>query len=205
MTQAAIFLVGFLLFFIVALFFPLLKKKKDFIAINRLVFFTTTVSYAVLITGVGVFASPSGDPIYPTRWLFYILSCGLLMYEIAKIFNKTKIETLEMIVLNSIVMLTGFLASIILAPYKWLFFIISGLAFIIILQIIHKKSAKENKFIKQIRWYVTITWSFFPIIWLLAPTGFEILTPAITALMYLLLDFITKIVFGYYTVTSQAK
>jgi bacteriorhodopsin len=47
-------------------------------------------------------------------------------------------------------------------------------------------------------WFVTITWSLFPLIWLLALTGFGFITTLVEAGLYSILDFITKIAFGVY-------
>lgn len=205
MTVQAIFLLGLIIFASTALIFTFLKKKNDYLVLSRLVFFTTTVSYAVLLTGLWVINSPFNQFIYPTRWLFYILSCSLLMYEIAKVLNKTFSQKLEMIILNVIVMLTGFLASITLAPYKWIFFIISSFAFIVILRIIREKVSKQTQLMVNIRCFVTLTWFLFPIVWFLAPTGLGLLSALTTAFLYLCLDITTKIIFGYYLISQKSK
>jgi sensory rhodopsin len=47
-------------------------------------------------------------------------------------------------------------------------------------------------------WFVMITWSLFPAVWVLAPTGFGFLEVNIVAILYLALDLVTKIAFGIY-------
>jgi len=198
-----IFALGLLVFISSAFIFFLLEKKTEYLAINRLVFFTTTVSYAVLLSGLWVNYLPNCQAIYPSRWLFYILSCGLLMYEIGIILKKDNLVKLQMIFFNFIVMITGFLASITLVPYKWLFLFISCAAFLIILMFIHQKTGKQTKLMNNVRWYVTITWSFFPIVWILAPTGVGLITITTTVFLYLLLDITTKICFACYVINHK--
>lgn len=203
MVEATIFLTGLFLFLAATTMFPALKKREEYNSINMLVSFTNLVSYAVLFAGINSFISAGGEGIYPTRWLFYIISCGLLMYEVGGILKKTKSEKIEMIFFNSLVMLTGYFASITIAPYKWIFFSISSAAFISVLLIIHRNDKKNTRFTNDVKTYVTLTWSAFPAIWILAPTGIGVLSAAGTAVLYLLLDIITKVLFGYYVITKK--
>ncbi|MBN1924023.1 MAG: bacteriorhodopsin [Nanoarchaeota archaeon] len=204
MFERTIFIIGLFLFLAASTLFPALKKKKDeFTSINMMVSFVTMISYAVLIAGIGAIISPMGNLIYPTRWLFYIISCSLLMYEVGIILKKSKIEILEMIFFNAAVMLTGYFASITLGSAKLVFFSISTAAYLANLLLIHDKTAKENSFMKSVKWYVTIMWSLFPITWMLGPTGYELLNTSTAAVIYLLLDIATKTVFGYYTVKKE--
>ncbi len=203
MPENLIFLLGLIIFASATLIFYFLKKKNDYLVLSRLVFFTTTVSYMVLLSGIWVINNSLMQSIYPTRWLFYILSCSLLMYEIGKILNKTFIEKLEMVILNILVMFTGFLASIMLSPYKWLFFVISAFAFIVLLRMIKEKSGKQTKFMKDIRCFVKLTWILFPIVWFFAPTGIGLFSAMATAFLYLCLDITTKIIFGYYCMKGK--
>jgi len=203
---STIFILGLVIFILTVLVFYLQKEENKFIVINRLVFLTTTVSYAVMLASLWVINSPYGEAVYPTRWLFYIISCGLLMYEIGVVLNKSNLQKMEMIILNTFVMFTGFLASIIAGPFKWIFFLISCLAFILILMIIYQSAGKEKEIMKNVRIYITATWVLFPIVWFLAPTGFGLIGAFAAASMYLLLDIITKIVFSCYLIYSvQSK
>lgn len=60
-----------------------------------------------------------------------------------------------------------------------------------------KHSNDENS-ISSIMWFVMLTWSLFPVVWVLAPTGFGILAVDVEAILYLALDLVTKIGFGIY-------
>jgi sensory rhodopsin len=204
MTEANVFLIGLFLYLGASTLFPALKKKKnEFTSKNMLVSFATMTSYAVMFAGLGAVLSPLGNTIYPTRWLFYLISCSLLMYEVGIIMKKSKLDITEMIFFNIIVMLTGYLASITIGSAKLIFFAISSAAFIANLLIIHNKEGKETKFMNNVKWFVTITWSLFPIAWLLGPTGYELFNSFTVAVIYLVLDLVTKTLFGYYTVKQK--
>ena len=143
----------------------------------------------------------SGDSIYWTRWAFYAISCSFLMFEISMILEIDNRSTLEIIVFNSMVMITGLFASITEGPVKWLFFALSSIAYVNVLYNI-SKNRSEQKFIII---FVFIFWSGFPIVWLISPAGFMILNSFWTALIYLILDLITKVYFGYHTTFKFVK
>jgi len=56
--------------------------------------------------------------------------------------------------------------------------------------------------ISSIMWFVMVTWSLFPLVWVLAPTGLGVFATSIEAILYLVLDLITKIAFGVYVSTT---
>lgn len=198
------FWAGGVLFSLTSIMFLLLKKKNESIAsINLMVNCVTIVSYAVMIFGLGAITAPNGELIYWTRWLFYAGSCSLLMYETGVLLKKSKTVISEMIVSNIIVMIAGFLASYTIGLSRIVFFSISSGAFIYVLYLINKKSGRKSLFKKTIKWYITLFWSMFPLIWLLSPAYSMVLNAYWTAMFYLILDFITKVLYGLFTVKKK--
>jgi sensory rhodopsin len=194
--EEIIFYIGIGLFSFTSLMFLILKKKNHEIAsLNLIVNFITIASYILMVSELGVITALSGDLIYWTRWAFYAVSCSFLMFEISKILSVNTKTTLEIIVFNSIVMVTGLFASITEFPVKWLFFTLSSLAYVYVLYHIGKNRA-EQKFIFI---FVVVFWSGFPLVWLLSPAAFMVLNSFWTALIYLVLDLITKVYFGVHT------
>jgi sensory rhodopsin len=100
-------------------------------------------------------------------------------------------------------MFCGYLARIILTVDRWLFFGLSPAAYFGMLYSIFTKSSEDSPNISSIMWFVLITWSLFPVVWVLAPAGFGIIAVDITALLYLALDILTKIIFGVYVSTRK--
>jgi sensory rhodopsin len=148
-----------------------------------------------MASGSAVIAATNGQLIYWTRWAFYAMSCSFLMVEISMILRIEKDTKLEIIVFNSLVMVTGLFASITTDLEKWLFFAVSSIAYIYVIFLI-AKNRSENKFIIG---FVAIFWSGFPLVWLLSPAGFILLDAFWTALLYLVLDLITKVYFGFHS------
>ena len=197
-----IFYVGIGIFTITTIMFLVLKKKNPKVAsLNMIVNFITIASYILMVSELGVLSAMSGDSIYWTRWAFYAMSCSFLMFEVSMILEIDSRTTLEIIVFNIMVMITGLFASITEGPVKWLFFALSSIAYVNVLYNI-SKNRSEQKFLV---FFVIIFWSGFPIVWLISPAGLMILNSFWTALFYLVLDLITKVYFGYHTTFKFVK
>ena len=133
----------------------------------------------------------NGQPIYWTRWLFYIGSCSILTLDIAFLAKKPNLKKAEVALFTALTMFCGFLASVIVTVDRWWFFGLSTFAYIGMLYNLFKRSSSSNVNISSIMWFVVATWSMFPLVWILAPTGFGILEIDLEALLYLALDVIT--------------
>ena len=200
--EEIIFYIGIGLFSFTSFLFLVLKKKNSEVAsLNLIVNFVTIASYILMVSELGVITALSGDLIYWTRWAFYAMSCSFLMFEISKILEIDIRTKMEIIVFNIIVMVTGLLASITQTPVKWLFFALSSIAYVYILFHIGKNRAEQN-FIFA---FVVVFWSGFPLVWLLSPAAFMVLNSFWTALIYLILDLITKVYFGIHTTLKFAE
>lgn len=187
-----IFIVGFVVFSISSAYFYFSQKKEGGLNTAFLVSFVTLASYALMWQGNFVAESAAGQRIYWTRWLFYAISCSLLMLEIARVKGITATgKVAELIFLNVIVMGTGTLAAISSGLGRWIFFILSSIAYII--QISRVLKGIKAKWVNL---YIFLGWTGFPIVFLLAPTGFALFGSAIAMGLYLLLDIYTKIIFN---------
>jgi bacteriorhodopsin len=187
-----VFITGMVIFSLSSIYFYFTRKKGVGLNTAFIVSFVTLASYTLMWQGNLVGESARGEPIYWTRWIFYAISCSLLMLEIARV--KAIKETgsvAQLVFLNVIVMGTGVLAAISSGLGRWLFFIISSIAYLIQISTILR--VKEEKWVNT---YIYLGWTGFPVVFLLAPTGLEIFGSAIANGLYLLLDVYTKIVFN---------
>ncbi|MEJ2241860.1 MAG: bacteriorhodopsin [Candidatus Bathyarchaeota archaeon] len=207
MEESMIFWVGGVIFALSSLLFIVLENKngsrKYLFNSHVFVSFITTISYFIMALGLATLTSEGGNLIYWTRWLFYAGSCSILTLDIAIIAKKSNEKKAEVVVFTTLTMFCGYLASIILTEYRWLFFGLSTAAYIGMLYTLFNKSSEDSPKMSSIMWFVLVTWSLFPLVWVLAPTGFGIIAVDTTALLYLALDIVTKIVFGIYVTTRK--
>jgi len=187
-----VFAIGIAFFAVSATYFLWAYKK----AFNSafLVSFITIISYTLMLEGSLVSVGAKGGEVYATRWLFYGLSCSLLIYEIARFLKKSQSETIFLMFLTVLVMGIGAAAAYFEGWYKIGFFILSSLAYILLLYpLLTSVSPHRNAVAK----YLLLGWTGFPLAFLLAPDGFGIITAATAAILYLLLDIFTKIIFYF--------
>lgn len=185
-----VFAVGIVVFSLSALYF-LFTHKKDFNS-AFLVSFITIISYTLMLEGSLATIGAEGGAVYATRWVFYGLSCTLLMYEIAKFLNKNLKETLFLLYLTVIVMGTGAAAALYDGWFMIGLFVISSVAYVLlVLPLLYNDSEHKGAVAK----YIVLGWTGFPIAFLLAPDGFGVITAVTAAVLYLALDIFTKVIF----------
>jgi bacteriorhodopsin len=189
-----IFIAGFAIFALSSAYFFFSNRKSEGLNSAFLVSFVTLASYALMWDGSFTAESASGQPIFWTRWLFYGISCSLLMLEIAKAKGiKSNGKIGELIFLNVIVMGTGTLAAVTSGLSKWIFFILSSIAYLIQIGMILKIKEENSKWINN---YILLGWTGFPIVFFFAPTGIGLFGAPIAMGLYLILDIYTKIIFN---------
>ena len=143
-------------------------------------------------------SAENGEPVYWTRWLFYMGSCSILTLDMSTIVKKPTVKKVEISIFTALTMFCGFLASIIPSVDRWWFFGLSTASYFVMLYALFKSNNDGNSNISSIMWFVIVTWSLFPLVWIIAPTGFGIIAVDIEAILYLTLDVIIKIAFSIY-------
>ena len=187
-----VFLSGIALFSLSSLYFLFAYKYKEFNS-AFLVSFITIISYVLMFEGSLATIGAEGGAVYATRWLFYALSCTLLMYEIGRLLDISTAARVFHIYLTVIVMTTGAAAAYYVDLTLMLaFFAISTLAYILLIYpLLTADSPHRGKVAK----YIILGWTGFPVAFLLAPDGFGLITASSAAIAYLAFDFFTKVVF----------
>jgi sensory rhodopsin len=188
-----VLLAGLLIFAVSSAYFYFTGKNKDGLNSAFLVSFITLISYVLMWQGNLTVVTAAGQPILWTRWLFYGLSCTLLMYEIAQLKQIRGERLVQLLYLTAIVMFAGLLAARDLTAVKWIHFVISSVAYILLVSKVLSVQTAGSQWVRN---YIFFGWTVFPIVFLLAPTGLGLIGAAVANLLYLLLDIYTKIVFN---------
>jgi len=116
------------------------------------------------------------------------------MLEIAKVKGiKSNGKIAELIFLNVFVMGTGTLAAVTSGLSRWIFFILSSIAYLIQICMVLKIKEVNSKWINT---YIYLGWTGFPIVFFLAPTGIGLFGAPIAMGLFLILDIYTKIIFN---------
>ena len=199
-----IFYTGAAVFGIAAILFGVLNSKKQERKFNVELFvsFITSISYIVMALGYATVVAPNSELIYWSRWLFYTASCILLTTDIAHLKGVSNSKIAEIAVYTGLTMFAGFLASYFITIDRWWFFGFSSIAYLALLFELNRGARDSLPQMPKILLFVTITWTLFPVVWILAPTGFGFIDAFITSILYLGIDLITKTLFGLYLYTK---
>ena len=176
---------GSLIFLISSIYFLYSSKKKFNSAF--FVCFITFISYLIMLEGSFIVSE-----LLWTRWLGYAVSCSLLIFVIAKRISLAYFKQVTVIFLNIIVMITGTLSSLNTGEFKIYFFMISSVAYSILLFEIFKSKSKK---LKPIAPFILYGWSAFPLVFILSNEGLNIISSSLSVLLYLILDTFTKVIF----------
>lgn len=189
-----VFLAGLGLFTLAAAYFLFTYKHKAFNS-AFLVSFITIISYLIMYEGTFVTMGAGDGAVYATRWLFYALSCTLLMYEISRLLGFSMRERVYQLYLTVIVMTTGAAAAYYVELSTMLaFFVISSVAYVLLIYPLLTSSSIHRQAVSK---YIILGWTGFPVAFLLAPDGFGIISAATAAVAYLVFDLFTKVVFYF--------
>jgi sensory rhodopsin len=188
-----VFLVGLLIFAISSAYFYFVGENKNGLNPAFLVSFITLISYVLMWQGDLTVVTQAGQPVYWTRWIFYGLSCTLLMVEIAQLKKIQGGGRVQLLYLTAIVMFTGFLAARDLTVIRWVHFAISSVAYILLVSQVLSVKTTGSRWVSN---YIFFGWTVFPIVFVLAPTGLGLIGAAVANLLYLVLDIYTKIIFN---------
>jgi bacteriorhodopsin len=196
-----IFLFGIGVFSLSSLYFFFMQKKLFNSAF--LVSIVTLASYIVMYSGSYTEFTSDLEPIYPTRWVFYAISCGLLAFEMTRVLKFKKDKMAELLFLTPLVMITGYLSTQLPEESRnMMFSLSSAIYFILAFQLIRESFKQRME--KQIGLYIILGWSMFPVVFGASSAMFGILDQEPTQALYLFLDIFTKIVF-YFTLATVVK
>jgi len=190
---SVVFVAGLLIFTLSSAYFYAIGKNKNGLNSAFLVSFITLISYVLMWQGDFTVTTQTGESIFWTRWLFYGLSCTLLMYEIAQLKQIQGQALVQLLYLTAIVMFAGFLAARDLSVVRWVHFTISAVAYVLLVSKVLSVKTAESHWVRS---YIFFGWTAFPIVFALAPTGLGLIGAAVANLLYLVLDIYTKIVFN---------
>ena len=196
-TEILVFQAGVAVFALASIYFLFTGENTPNFSTEFFISFITTTSYALMGQSLAVTFSMNGQPIYWSRWLFYMIACSLLMYDTSKVLKISERDYPFMVLLTWLTMFNGFLASYITSSSRWIFYLLSSVAYIGLLYFVMK--GEENPEFKTIKPFVLIGWTLFPVVFTLAPTGIGLLDTNIAEASYLVLDVATKIIFGIQT------
>jgi len=163
-----------------------------------------TVAYGLMALDVGEISTATGAAIYIPRYVDWLLTTPLHVVFIALIAGAGRRLIAKAAGLQAATIVLGFLGAILATPLKELFFLAGSLAFVgvvYLLVIEANETARERDDVtaglyRKLRNFVIVLWLVYPVIWLLAPTGYGFMDTETASLVITYIDVVAKVGFG---------
>ena len=168
--------------------------------------------YLLMATGYGAFTGQEG-PGVKTTWIRYVtwgLSTPLLVLDLTFL-GRSKLPLVTALVGADVVMiLTGFVATIMPDPLNMLWYAISCgafLAFAVALLTTYKTQAKAQHprsaaIFDRIVLVHLFLWTLYPVVWILSVEGLGVFGTPTEAMLFTILDVVAKVGFGFLALNS---
>ena len=149
------------------------------------------------------------------RWATYAVSCSILAFEIATFQKFQKYVRLVFVFFIAGTLLTGLFAilSVISETNRYIWYGIGFALYVPALLLMYLLSDPCGKFrLKRKRWsvwtipiFVTITWTIYPIAFILGPNLLNVISTTVESWIYLGADLLTKVFFGFWMPYLEAR
>jgi bacteriorhodopsin len=180
-------------------------------------FFITAIASVLYLSmvmgqGKGVF---HGNETFWVRYVTWFLSTPLLLLVLSHL-GKTRLSTVGALIgANAAMIATGFVATISAPPINYVWYLVScgfylGTVFLLLgnyrLESEQSNPGKIGKsaFKRLLTVHIGL-WTAYPIVWILAGTGFGIISSGVEGMFYTLLDISSKVGFGLLSVNTLKK
>lgn len=211
---------GFLSMTVGAIFFgakAASARSERWRVLLTLNFFITTIAavlYLVMLTGQGEGVYNDHNS-YWVRYVTWLLSTPLLLLVLTHL-GQTRRSTIGgLLGANALMLATGFLADIYPQPHNITWYIVSCGAFLGVVYLLlvpyrdeaerkHPGKVGQQAFQKLLAVHITL-WSLYPIVWILADTGVNLISDGVESMCYSILDITAKVGFGLLSINTLSK
>lgn len=168
-----------------------------------------TVAYALMALGIGE-VSVGDRVVFAPRYIDWLLTTPLLLAYLAMLVDPGRALFGKIIAANIVVIVAGFGAALLPGVERFAVFAVGGLAFVVLAYLLvgpltrRSHGQRTESLFRGLRNLTVILWSIYPIIWLLGPSGFGLLTSLTNVLLVAYLDLITKVGFGLIALNAGA-
>jgi len=163
-----------------------------------------TVAYGLMALGIGEITTATGAAVFVPRYVDWLLTTPLHVVFIALIAGAGRRLIAKAASLQAATIVLGFLGALFGTPLKELFFLAGSLAFVgvVYLLVVEAENDAQDRddvtagLYRKLRNFVIVLWLVYPVIWLLAPTGYGFMDNETASLVITYIDVVAKVGFG---------
>ena len=160
------------------------------------------VAYLVMALGFGTVSLSAGE-LDIARYVDWLLTTPLLLLYLGLLARPSRHVLAGLIGVDVVIIAGGIAAAATTGTVSWIAFGVAGVAYLglvygLLVSLPRSASAAGDRVravFGTLRNITVVLWTLYPIVWLLAPTGLSLLTPATEMLVFVYLDVVSKVGF----------
>jgi bacteriorhodopsin len=187
------------------------KEGMEFALVSFFITLWAAALYLTMILGETVLRDFNGQSeVFVGRYIDWVVTTPLLLLDLGVIAGARPKLIAGVIGADIFMIVTGLIAALEHSPNNYLWYIISSGAFIAILAALltefsataRRRNGKVNKLFQTLRNVLIVLWIGYPIVWILGPEGFRVLSTGVETACYAILDLCAKVGFGLILVSA---
>jgi len=207
--------VSFLCMFLSSCYFlqkTLARKPADrlFEFVTFMVTGIATLAYLVMACGFGVHHNGTNQQFYYARYIDWVFTTPLMVWDLMELVGAPGSNIFMVVGLDVLMIVAGMIGAMCEDHgIRWAFFVLGCIFFLLIVNelaaLMNKGAASQaaQEVYQSAARLTIVMWTLYPISWALTE-GTGVLGVNMAALMYCILDVISKCVFGFIIVGNRA-
>jgi len=160
------------------------------------------LAYLAMALGVGTVSVAVGE-LEVVRYVDWLVTTPLLLLYLGLLARPSRRVLAGLIGIDVVIIAGGIAAAATSGTVSWVAFGVAGVAYLGLvyglLVALPRSASAEGDRVRAVfgtlRNITVVLWTLYPVVWLLAPTGFGLLTPATEMLVFVYLDIVSKVGF----------
>ena len=170
-----------------------------------------TGAYATMALGYG-WLEIGERTVFAPRYVDWLLTTPLLLLFLGWLADIDRRRLGWIVGINTVVMGGGFAAALLTGPVRFALFALAAVAYVALLYLLlspmteraNERTDGVRSLFVSLRNLTVVLWSVYPIVWLLGPAGFGLLTLSVDVMLTTYLDLLTKVGFGLIALNASA-
>lgn len=185
--------------------------RRKFQYVSMTICGLASLAYLAMATKNGyLLRADDGRLFFYARYIDWVLTTPLLLYDIAAVAGIESGETFGIIGLDVLMIVAGLIGGTQTAEFRWLFWAFGMFTFVPIIYMLMNTfkikaiEANTSDVYGKLMSITVITWVAYPVVWAIGE-GSGVIDQKIEVLLYVILDVIAKGVFAFVLLNSRAE
>lgn len=169
------------------------------------------VAYALMVLGVGSLRTETGATLYALRYVDWLLTTPLHVLYLGLLAGAAVGVIYRALGLMAATIVFGFAGAMLAPPLKWPLFLAGAATFAGVVYYTvrdFEAAAAEGDatmaaVFRKLRAFLVVLWVIYPVIWLVAPVGFDLTNTTTATLVTAYIDVVAKVGFGLIALSGQ--